>query len=430
MKHSVIGLVAALVMGGAGVQAEEKPFELVPAQLVRPRAGVGNVLAKLKAGKEVRIAYFGGSITAAAGWRVKTLKWFQETYPNAKVSEIHAAIGGTGSDLGVFRCGQDVLRHKPDLIFVEFAVNDGGAPAERIWQCMEGIVRQAWKADPTTDICYVYTFRVGYEKDLDQGLCPRAASADEVLADYYGIPSINVAMRTAELARQGKLIYVPQKDAAGKPLPAPDGVVLWSTDGVHPLDAGHEIYSQVVADAFKEMDATSKPGAHALKAPFRADNWENAKIVPIEPWMVSAGWKKLDPEAELSKRFRKDSPELWEATAAGEKISFRFRGTAARLYDVMGPDAGQAVVTVDGKASPPRSTFDSYCSWYRLGVLGIADGLPEGVHTVSVEVHPDAPDRTSVTDKEKLKPDYDPKKYEGIALRFGGILLRGEIVRE
>ena len=123
-------------------------FQPVSAELVRARDGLGNVIKKLDTGQEVKIAYFGGSITAASGWRVQTLKWFAEHFTQAKVNEINAAIGGTGSDLGAFRLGHDVLQHDPDLLFVEFAVNDGGAPPERIWQAMEGIVRQTWAANP------------------------------------------------------------------------------------------------------------------------------------------------------------------------------------------------------------------------------------------------------------------------------------------
>jgi hypothetical protein len=218
-----MGLMVTVV-SGAAASAAPPEFRPVPARLCQQRGGLGNVLAKLKAGKEVRVAYFGGSITAADGWRPKTLKWLQEAYPQAKVSEINAAIGGTGSDLGVFRFRQDVLAHRPDLVFVEFSVNDGGVPPEAIWRAMEGIVRQAWRADPTIDLCYVYTYRVGYEKELEQGLCPPAASADEILAEHYGIPSINVALRTVELAREGKLVYVPPKDAEGKDQPVPEGV--------------------------------------------------------------------------------------------------------------------------------------------------------------------------------------------------------------
>jgi lysophospholipase L1-like esterase len=112
------------------------------------RNSLPNTFASLEAGKTVRIAYLGGSITAQEGWRPKTLKWFRDQFPTAKVEEINAAIGGTGSDLGIFRLKHDVLDHDPDLLFVEFAVNDGGAPPEQIHRCMEGIVRQTWRHNP------------------------------------------------------------------------------------------------------------------------------------------------------------------------------------------------------------------------------------------------------------------------------------------
>ncbi|WP_286177263.1 SGNH/GDSL hydrolase family protein [Rhodopirellula sp. JC639] len=111
-----------------------------------PRGGLPNFIAKAQAGETVHVAYLGGSITAAPGWRVQSRQWLQEQYPEATVNEIHAAIGGTGSDLGVFRLGRDVLQHHPDLLFVEFAVNDGGASPERIHKAMEGIVRQTCTA--------------------------------------------------------------------------------------------------------------------------------------------------------------------------------------------------------------------------------------------------------------------------------------------
>jgi hypothetical protein len=135
-------VIFSLLVGATAMAQVTRVYEQQPAKLCVPREGLGNFFAKVKAGKEIKVAYFGGSITAAAGWRVKTLKWLQEQYPNAKFSEINAAIGGTGSDLGVFRCYQDVIAKKPDLVFVEFAVNDGSAPPANIWRTMEGIVRQ------------------------------------------------------------------------------------------------------------------------------------------------------------------------------------------------------------------------------------------------------------------------------------------------
>ncbi len=175
-----------------------EPDRLRDAVEFTPRQGLPNFFAKLAAGGDVRVAYLGGSITAQPGWRPKTLTWFQQQYPKAKVSEINAAIGGTGSMLGVFRLQHDVLQHKPDLLFVEFAVNDSGTPPPSILQTMEGIVRQTWLANPRTDICFVYTLTQQMLGDLQGGKFPRAASTMEQVADHYGIPSIHMGVEVAQ----------------------------------------------------------------------------------------------------------------------------------------------------------------------------------------------------------------------------------------
>ena len=61
----------------ASCLAAKPEYAPVAAKEIQARDGLGNVLAKLEAGREVKIAYLGGSITAAAGWRVQTLAWFQ-----------------------------------------------------------------------------------------------------------------------------------------------------------------------------------------------------------------------------------------------------------------------------------------------------------------------------------------------------------------
>ena len=197
-------------------------FPLVEAKECRPRNGLPNFLAKANtAGAEIKIGYLGGSITAQPGWRPKTLAHFQKTYPQANFSEINAAIGGTGSDLGVFRLKQDVLDHKPDLMFVEFAVNDGGASPEQIFRCMEGIVRQTWKALPECDICFVYTLTESLAPAMLEGKFQRSASAMEKIADHYGIPTIHMAMEVAKLAKEGKLVWkakLPKTDEEKKVL--------------------------------------------------------------------------------------------------------------------------------------------------------------------------------------------------------------------
>ena len=442
MRSGWCGAAAVIVVmtcsAAAGVAAPKGAEDGVPAyrqvkaRLARARGGMPNVLAKLKAGKNVAIGYLGGSITAQAGWRPMTLAWFRKTYPTATVGEINAAIGGTPSQLGVFRLQQDVLRHKPDLVFVEFAVNDGGMSPPDIWRAMEGIVRQIWKQDPTIDICSVYTIHTkAMAGDYVKGLCPRSTSAMEQLADHYAIPSINVGMRIVELHEAGKLTYKSAVDPkTGKRLPAPKGTILFANDDCHPRPEGHAVYTDVIAQAITAMAPQGKPGPHTIKPPFVRDNWEAAKLVPLTSAMLTSGWKKLPQTTGLGKRFARFMPAMWEATRPGQAITFRFRGSRVGLYDILGPDGGQAIITVDGvRRQRPVKRFDHYCSYHRIATLSIASGLDATkVHTVRVEIHPDQPDRSPVTNREKGKKGFDPKRYDGTCMRVGGLLIIGEIV--
>lgn len=402
-------------------------YRAIKAHSVRERDGLPSVFQKLKQGKELRIAYFGGSITAANGWRPLTTRWFSKQFPQNKIHEINAAIGGTGSDLGAFRLKRDVLDHKPDLVFIEFAVNDGGRKPEDIWESMEGIVRQIWLNNPETEICFVYTFRVGYEKDLRKGVCPRAASAMEMLADHYGIPSINVALKIVELESAGKLIFKADTPAAN------EKVIRFSKDGVHPLTRGHEIYTEVISDAILSFQNSKKKGDHSekMKQPFVAGNWEDAKMIPLEAKMLSGNWKALSSSDILSRKFSKRMGTIWVADQAGSKISFKFKGSQVAIYDLLGPDAGQVVITVDGvkqKKIIPR--FDRYCTYHRIATLTVANKLdPTKTHTITVEIHPDQPDRKSISFRLKDPvTELKSPKYQGRKIRASQIMIRGELV--
>ncbi len=203
-------LFCALLFAVGFVQAAEPEFPLVDAQECRPRAGWPNFLAKAQgrfgsgALPEIKVGYLGGPITAQPGWRVKSLAHFKQAYPSAKFTEINAAIGGTGSDLGVFRVQQDVLSKQPDLLFVEFAVNDGGASPEQIIRCMEGIVRQTWRAYPECDIVFVYTIAGNMLETTQQGKLPRSVAAMEDVATHYGIPSIHAGRYFCDQVARGE----------------------------------------------------------------------------------------------------------------------------------------------------------------------------------------------------------------------------------
>ncbi len=90
-------------------------------------------------------------------------------------------------------------------------------------------------------------------------------------------------------------------------------------------------------------------------------------------------------------------------------------------------------VTVDGKQiAKPIPRFDSYCTYHRLATLPLVENAdPEQVHTVTVELHPEQPDRTPVAFRLK-NPEEELKspKYQGTRIRVGQILLLGDLVTE
>ncbi len=425
-------LLLSFVAGLCFVRAADADFILAPAQECRPRAGLPDFLTKANTpGAEIRIAYFGGSITAQPGWRPKTLAHFQKSYPQAKFSEINAAIGGTGSDLGVFRLRQDVLTQKPDLMFVEFATNDGGASPEQIFRCMEGIVRQTWRALPQCDICFVYTLTEAHSAAMLDDKFQRSASAMEKIADHYGIPTIHMGMEVAKLAKEGKLVWkapLPKTDDEKKAL---GDKFVFAPDGVHPhVDTGHELYLQAIVRSLAPIAAASKsPAAHTLPSPFIAANFENAKLVPISEATLSKGFAHLDPvRDDFGKRWANRMTSLHKGSQPGETLTFKFKGTRAAIYDIIGPDCGQVVVTLDGQSPKTVARFDAYCTYHRLATLMIGADLPDEIHTVKIEIHPEQPDKAAILTKNKNTID-KPERFNGTAFYPGAILLVGEMVK-
>lgn len=89
---------------------------------------------KARDGARLTVCFFGGSLTWSAnatepnvtGFRGLMAKYLTERYPNAHFTFVDAAIGGTGSSLGMFRLERDVMSKNPDLVFLDFSCNDGG----------------------------------------------------------------------------------------------------------------------------------------------------------------------------------------------------------------------------------------------------------------------------------------------------------------
>ena len=90
-----------------------------------------SVVAKARRGEPITIGVIGGSITVGAfaskpenSYAGRLLAWWQETFPQCEFRLVNAGAGGTGSMVGALRADKDLLFAKPDLVVIEFAVND------------------------------------------------------------------------------------------------------------------------------------------------------------------------------------------------------------------------------------------------------------------------------------------------------------------
>lgn len=77
----------------------------------------------LKAGKSQTIVTFGTSLSAVGAWVGQLDVLLEQQFPG-KAKVINGAQGGANSAWGVKALDHKVLKHKPDTVFIEFAVND------------------------------------------------------------------------------------------------------------------------------------------------------------------------------------------------------------------------------------------------------------------------------------------------------------------
>jgi hypothetical protein len=439
LRRAIKALTITLALGGplllpAHIFAQGAPAAMATTHTApgvaveyQARQGLPNFFKALQEGKEVRIAYLGGSITEAAGWRVFSRQWFQQQYPQAKVQEIDAAISGTGAEYGAGRVGRDVLSKQPTLLFVEFAVNGAGTTEQRQIRSMEGIVRQTLANDPNTDICFVYTIHTPYLTDLQAGKLPPLEIVMEKIADHYGIPSINFGLEVAKQVQAGKLVY------KGKAATAPAGSPpVFSEDGTHPLgETGHKMYLEAIKRNMPAIKAAGTAGPHTIPAPLDPASWSKVTEVTFDQVRKTAGWKHLDLARDMAgKDLSKKVPsQLWLAGKPGEAFEVKFNGNAFGFDGFKGPDVGKFKVSIDGGPPQTFTHFDSFCleGRYRTKPWFWPDELSSGEHTARVEVLADPINKVADMQAHGVKIK-NPGSFDGLNLYVGDIMVAGEII--
>jgi HEAT repeat protein/lysophospholipase L1-like esterase len=403
------------------------------------RGGLPNVFAKLERGDDVTIAYFGGSITAWDGWRTMSFEWFERQYPDANIKVVNASLGGTGSLIGAFRADHDLVRHEPDLVFIEFAVNDGGDARSRttdVLNAMEGIVRKLWTSKPDTDICFVYTLQGNDTSVLRSGAFQNAAAAHERVAEHYGIPTIHMGVHVARMEQAGKLVFASPIEPRGF---TADGRLIFTEDGTHPsMPYGHAIYSESVKRSLQEMSTLCMERVHELSVPLMPDNWENAKTIPAHGYAQFEGeWEQLTAAdgprcRRLGDQIYSWFPYLYRTSTPGSSVTVRFKGAYVGIKGMTGPDSTFVSIKIDD--GPPKQTcqFTVYSTSDSYGGEPLPK-LDDGVHAVTWTVMGDRPDKGGILAsyyREGNDLDYrqHPERYADHRFSIGEILVIGEIL--
>lgn len=88
-------------------------------------------------GHSVVVGYFKTpEIKTLEAYPFLTLKGIKEAYPTATINSITTAIGGENAEQGAKRFKSQVLCHRPDVLFIDYALNDrsiGLARAKTAW---------------------------------------------------------------------------------------------------------------------------------------------------------------------------------------------------------------------------------------------------------------------------------------------------------
>ena len=324
-------------------------------------ADMVSAFSRAAQGEPLRYVVMGGSITQAGeGW---VGGWLKEQFPKSLVSIINAGISGTNSRFGVFRLERDVIAFQPDIVGIEYCVNDGGAEDGEVIQAMESLVVRL-KQLPNPPAIFII----------------EAASKT----------GVNLS-RHRQVARHYGLLEVDMQEAVDRRLKNdPNG---WSSlfgDGVHPNKEGNAFYASVIEEKFKPLVALAKnnhsqePLSIALPPPLSTkplvlDARMAALSSTVSEWnreySVPGWWGRIFLGA-----LGADNPE--------SVLVYPFRGTEVGLFYPMDPGFGSFYASVDGRE--PQQFFANLRSGF--GFTSIARDLPAREHVLTIALPPKAPE--------------------------------------
>lgn len=349
--------------------------ELTADMIAKSRYNEGNkvrlakVIKKLQAGEKVTVAYIGGSITqgTSAGpsdcYAKLTSDWIAKQFPDAGVNYVNAGIGATGSFIGASRVDKDVLSQDPDLVFVEFSVNDTTERTETNKQSYAALLRRIWAHSTSPAI-------VTIAMTQENGTSFQEYHGE--IVKMFDLPMISYKNVILDIIEKG---YIKWKDI--------------SDDNIHPNTPGHALLSKLITTYLEEViaDVDNISGEESnfdvesdLGMMYMNLQYYNSK--EITPTNIGC-FEEFDSFANFSNVWfvRKSDGQFTDE----DVIEFEFEGTNVDLLvGRLRKYFTQADVYVDGEL---KTTID--CDFTGgwgdyVEMMPVVTGLEPGKHTLKI----------------------------------------------
>lgn len=241
------------------------------------QARLAKVFKKAQNGEKITVAYLGGSITqgSSAGdglcYSKLTTDWLMEKFPNAEIEYVRAGIGATGSYIGVFRADRDVISKNPDLVFIDFSVNDTTEYTQRNINSYDSLLRKLWNSSTSPAI-------VTIAMTQEDGTSFQQYHAD--ICKAYQIPMISYREAILDVIKNGHIKWTDISD-----------------DNIHPNVTGHAVLTEIITsylqDVIDNLDNIDTENESDFSTPYTENKYENANMLVPESYtpVESTGWE-------------------------------------------------------------------------------------------------------------------------------------------
>lgn len=275
-----------------------------------------NLMKRAANGESLVIGFLGGSITQGSlsstpktCYAYLVYEWWKKSFPNAAFSFVNGGIGGTTSHYGGARAWKDVLCYRPDIVTVDFSVNDDAN--EFFEETYEGTLRRLLMAPSAPAV--VVLNNVFYDTGKN------AQDYHNRIADHYGIPHVSIKDTVYPDVESGKIV---RADI--------------TPDNLHPNDKGHSLVADEICKLLDSIKAEVEEEAIAgeniedksmkteesivLPEPLTENAYEHSRLIQIQDNEAILDGFLVDP---IEKKGMLDIfKNGWTAAHTNDKISF------------------------------------------------------------------------------------------------------------